>query len=127
MAPPDSAFDGAAKWQISVSRKQPDDANVSNLFIEVNYAGDVARLSAKERLLADNFYNGLPWSVGLRRFSDVIKEGPLELSILPLSGDAPIFLEKRFRPSFGNSRQLVDLKGVTLSAQYQFRVETASK
>ena len=127
MAPPDSAFDQAARWQLSVSRKPPDDANVNNLFLSISYTGDVARLSANQKLLADNFYNGIPWSVGLRRFSDAINKGPLELSILPLRGDAPIFLEQRFRPAFGKSQQLVELKGVTLSTQYQFRVETVSK
>jgi beta-galactosidase len=127
MAPPDSAFDQAARWQLSVSRKPPDDSNVSNLFLNVSYTGDVARLSANQKLLADNFYNGLPWSVGLRRFSEEIGKGPLELSILPLRADAPIFLEGRFRPALSNSRQLVDLEGVTLSIQYQFRVETVSK
>jgi beta-galactosidase len=65
--------------------------------------------------------------VGLHRFSEEIGKGPLELSILPLRGDAPIFLERRFRPAFGTSQQLVELKGVTLSTQYQFRVETVAK
>jgi beta-galactosidase len=127
MAPPDSAFNGAAKWQLSVSRRPPDDTSVSNLFLAIDYTGDVARLSANQKLLADHFYNGLPWSVGLHRFSEEIGEGPLELSILPLRGDAPIFLERRFRPAFGNSQQQVELKGVTLLTQYQFRVETVAK
>jgi hypothetical protein len=65
--------------------------------------------------------------VGLCRFSEEIGKDPLELSILPLRADAPIFLEGRFRPAFRNSQQLVDLKGVTLSTQYQFRVETVAK
>jgi hypothetical protein len=127
MAPADSAFEQAAKWQISVSRKPADNANDSYLFLYVNYTGDVARLSANEKLLADNFYNGLPWAVGLHRFSEEIGKGPLELSILPLRGDAPIFLERRIRAASSNSQQLVDLKGVTLSTQYQFRVETVAQ
>jgi hypothetical protein len=127
MAPPDSAFDRAAKWQISILGKLPDVTSVSNLFLAIDYTGDVAHLSANNKLLADDFYNGLPWSVGLRRFSEEISKGPLELSILPLRTDAPIFLEKRFRPSFDNNQQFVDLKGATLSAQYRFRVGTVSK
>jgi hypothetical protein len=127
MESPDSAFNQAAKWQISVTRRAPDDANVNNLFLSISYTGDVARLSTNQKLLADNFYNGLTWSVGLCRFSEEIGKDPLELSILPLRADAPIFLEGRFRPAFRNSQQLVDLKGVTLSTQYQFRVETVAK
>lgn len=65
--------------------------------------------------------------MGLRRFSEEIGKGPLELSILPLRAEGPIFLEKRFRPAFGNNQQLVDLKAVTPLIQYQFRVETAAR
>jgi hypothetical protein len=45
---------------------------LSNLFLKVDYVGDVARLSAKNRLLDDDFYNGISWSVGLKRFRDEI-------------------------------------------------------
>jgi hypothetical protein len=127
MAPPDSAFDTAAKWQLSISGKLPDDTTLSNVFLAINYTGDVARLSANSKLLTDNFFNGMPWSMGLRRFSQEARKGPLELSILPLRADAPVFLEGRFRPAFGNSKQLVDLKSVKLTAQYQFTVETLAK
>ena len=127
MAPPDSAFDKAAKWQLSISGKLPDDTTLSNVFLAINYTGDVARLSANGKLLADNFFNGMPWSVGLRRFSQEARKGPLELTILPLRADAPVFLEGRFRPAFGNSKQLADLKSVKLTAQYRFRVEMLAK
>ena len=53
--------------------------------------------------------------------------GPLELSILPLRRDAPIFLERRFRPNFGSKNQIVDLKSATLIPQYKFQIEIAGK
>ena len=99
MAPDDSAFKLAAKWAISMPRILQS-STISNVFLRIAYTGDVARLSVEGVLLDDNFNNGLPWTIGLRRFTPKIGDGPLELSILPLRRDAPIFFEKRFRPSF---------------------------
>jgi beta-galactosidase len=122
MAPDDSAFDSAAKWTISIPRKVHSTA-VSNLFLEITYTGDVARLSAKGHLLDDNFYNGLPWTVGLERFHTILDDGSMELSILPLRKDAPLFIEKEFRPDFGSSNQIVDVKSARVIPQYKFRIE----
>ena len=78
-------------------------------------------------MLDDNFFNGVPWTIGLKRFISTGGHGPFELSILPLRRDAPIFLEKRFLPRFGVKNQLVDLEGVKLIPQYKFRIEPISK
>ena len=43
-------------------------STISNIFLKIAYTGDVARLSANGYLLDDNFNNGLPWMIGLRRF-----------------------------------------------------------
>jgi beta-galactosidase len=126
MAPQDSEFDKAAKWRISVSPIALGET-LSNLFLKITYGGDVARFSSAGYLLDDNFFNGLPWMLGLQRFNQKIEAGDLELSILPLRKDAPIFMEARYWPTFRNTNQLVDLKSATLIPQYNFRVESTSK
>jgi beta-galactosidase len=126
MAPHNSDFAAAEKWRISV-RRLPTGATVSSAFLRIDYVGDVAGLSAAGDLLDDNFFNGIPWMVGLRRFDQKVESGELELSILPLRKDSPIFLDKRYWPTFGDRNQLVDLKSATLIPQYKFRVETISK
>jgi beta-galactosidase len=95
--------------------------------LKIAYTGDVARLSANGNLLDDNFYNGLPWTIGLQRFIRKTGNQPIELSILPLRRDAPIFIEKRFKPNFGDKNQIVDLGSVALIPQYKFRIEPSSK
>jgi len=126
MAPNDTDFELAAKWAISVPHILPS-STISNLLLKIAYAGDVARLSANGYLLDDNFGNGLAWTIGLQRFSRKIVDVPLELSILPLRRDAPIFLEKRFWPNFDSTNQVVDLKSATLIPQYKFQVELQVK
>ncbi len=121
-APTDSAFAKAAKWQVTVPDSFP--AELSELFIDAKYYGDVARLYSHGRLLDDNFYNGMPWKVGLKRFSSELKSGPLQLDILPLRKDAPIFLEKGRWPRFPKSGQVAELKSLTLVPEYRLSIDT---
>jgi hypothetical protein len=95
--------------------------------LEITYTGNIARLSANGHLLDDDFYNGLPWTIGVERFLPNLDNGSLELSILPLRKDAPIFIEKEFQPDFGDRNQIVDLKSARLIPQYEFRIDAAGK
>ena len=63
----------------------------SNL-LRISYRGDVARLYANGHLVADNFYYGRPFLFGLWRLPEGTRE--LELRILPLQKDAPIYLPR---------------------------------
>ena len=121
-APVDGAFQRAAEWQIQL----PPNAmkGLSDLFLKVDYVGDVARLSSSGKLLTDNFYNGLVWSVGLSRF---IKDGgsaPLVLSILFLRKDAPIYIEDAHRPKFSSGAQIDELRKLELIPEYELLVDT---
>ncbi len=124
-APEDSAFDRAAIWKLSLPADVMD--GLSELILRIDYVGDVARLTSRETLLDDNFYNGLPWSVGLSRFLEKNASTTFSLSILPLRKDAPIYLEKQFRPSFGSSQQMNQLKDIKLLPQYKLVLNTDLK
>jgi hypothetical protein len=119
-APTDEMFEKAEEWQLTI----PADAlaHVNNVFLSVQYTGDIARLSANGRLLVDDFYNGQNWEAGLKRFAVGGSIPKLTLSILPLRKDAPIFLELKLRPDFSGRSQIAGLKSVTLVPQYQFTV-----
>lgn len=127
MAPEDHAFKMAAEWEILVSH-EIQTSTVSDLYLRVNYRGDVARLSVNGNLLEDSFDNGLVWTVGLKRFLPKIGDAPLRLSILPLRRDAPIFFEKSFwdekglPPNLRDTYQVVELRGVTVVPKYRFEL-----
>jgi hypothetical protein len=123
-APDDKAFSRAAAWEIDLSRTE--EANLKELFLKVDYVGDVARLSMGGKLLDDNFYNGLPWTVGLSRFLSGPGPGKLQLSILPLRKDAPIFLEPRYRPDFGRQSQTDRLLRIQLIPQYELTINSTA-
>ena len=120
MAPNDADFASTAKWSLVVPSS--DWAGVNDLLLEADYAGDVARLTSKGRLLTDNFYNGMRWEIGLRRFRNWFDEGGIELQILPLRNDSPIFLEDGYRLPRGDG-QIVNLKSLTVVPQYQLIID----
>lgn len=115
-APPACDPPYAAHWEIAL----PSDslAGLSELYLQVRYRGDLARLKAGDKLLSDNFYNGQPWSIGLGRFLGSGAKS-FELSILPLRKDAPIYLELTRDPGFGPKGQVDALDGLRLVPEYQ--------
>ena len=115
MAPDEAAFSDAAQWSIQIPEQ--DWHGVKDFFLRVDYDGDLARLSADRKLLDDNFYNGEPWEIGLRRFRASVDESPITLSILSRRKDAPIFLERPFREE--GEGQVMKLNHVQLIPQYE--------
>jgi hypothetical protein len=116
MVPDDSAFDTAASWAIHVPPVKS--GATSNVFLQIAYEGDVARLYADGKLLTDNFYNGTTWLVGLDGIPQQAWDR-LELKILPLHDDAPIYLPENARPPGSPSGQIAKLKNVQIIPQYE--------
>jgi hypothetical protein len=116
-APSEQKLQQAASWSITVPPGAMD--GLSELFLEVDYRGDVARLYGASRLLNDNFFNGQPWSIGLGRFLNQEKPRTFELSILPLRSDAPVYLELGQQLKFSANGQVATLEGVRLVPEYE--------
>ena len=76
--PSDADFDAAAVYTIDL----PEPRLRTGRLLRIDYRGDVARLYAGGKLVADNFYNGRPFLIGLWRLPADCKQ--LELRILPL-------------------------------------------
>ena len=88
--PVDADFLKAAVWNVSL----PDTfSTVDNKFLTIDYCGDVARIYADGKLVADNFWNGKAMVV---RLSDLVGK-KVELRVLPLGADYPIYLQKEQR------------------------------
>jgi len=123
--PEDGAYASAARWRIVLPREIP--ADLSEVFLEVRYVGDVARLYAGDRLLEDDFFAGPPWTIGLRRFAKEMAAGPLELAVVPLRDGAPVFLEKGYRPAIPRGGQIAELLSLEAKPEYQLRIDAPAK
>ena len=113
--PPDSAFEKAASWTIRIPRVQ----DAVNALLSIRYEGDIARIYAGGHLITDNFYNGTAWELGLWRISPQQLERGLELKILPLREDTPIYLPEGARPEVFPMGQIAKLEGVQIMPQYE--------
>lgn len=89
--PSDSDFADAAVYSIEL----PDAASRDGRILQIGYRGDVARLYADGKLVADNFYNGRPFLLGLWRLPEECTR--LELRILPLQENMPVYFPREAR------------------------------
>ena len=85
--PTDEDFEQAAVYTIDLP-----ELDRQGLLLNIDYRGDVARLYADGKLIDDNFYNGRPFQYALWRLP---KDGQrLELRILPLQKDMPVYFPR---------------------------------
>ncbi len=113
--PTDADFDNAAVYGLDIKTivsQYTLEKIKSDLFLSVDYFGDCARVYADGVLVQDNFWNGKPMLVRLA----ALKGKNVEIHILPLRKDAPIYLQKEQRTildaSEGNS--LLQLNNINL-------------
>lgn len=106
--PTDSDFEKAAVWDITI----PDTFRISDdKFLSIDYCGDVARVYADGKLVADNFWNGKKMLV---RLSDLVGKS-VKLCILPLGKNYPIYLQSEQRKQLDSADgSLLRLNGVSL-------------
>ncbi|MBK8857993.1 MAG: beta-galactosidase [Opitutaceae bacterium] len=105
-APTDADFANAAVWKINLPA---DYQPASGQLLRLRYTGDVARIYLGDKLIMDDFYNGLPLELDLSRYAEELKTRELTVAILPLQKDAPIF--------FSDPAALPDFKGQTAVAE----------
>ena len=89
--PTDEDFEQAAVYTIDL----PEGSHLSPLtphLLNIDYRGDVARLYADGKLIDDNFYNGRPFQYALWRLPKGCHQ--LELRILPLQKDMPVYFPR---------------------------------
>ncbi|GAK52574.1 glycoside hydrolase family 35 [Candidatus Moduliflexus flocculans] len=101
------------QWEIAVGMEAMPQLN--DLFLQIEFEGDVAQLFLDNTPVADWFYDGRTWEIGLRRFADRLRVQPFRLNITPLSAQQEIYFD--LPPTFRNGRALA-LKSVAVVPQY---------
>jgi hypothetical protein len=125
LAPDDHDFQQAAAWKINVPAL-PVSPTLSDAFLQIGWQGDVARLDRDGRVVDDQFWNGLPWTVGLREINPASTPPgaqSFELQILPLPRQFPMYIEEADKLRFNNNGSADALLGVHLIPQYKLTVE----
>jgi beta-galactosidase len=120
VSPEDADFARAAEFKIAIPNELPE--GCSDVFLDVRYQGDIARIYRDSAFLGDNFFDGQEWDIGLKRFLARERRDGLTLKILPLRKDAPIFLEPGFAPDFSQKFELSGVENIKLEPEYELRI-----
>ena len=107
--PKDADFEQSAIWKVLLP-KDIDPAR--DIYLRFPYVGDVARIYLDNRLLTDNFYNGKPFEIGLKRFAPEIYRKELTIRILPLQKDVPVYFPQTALPDFAGANSYLSLPSV---------------
>ena len=100
--PTDADFANAAVYTIDLPADREDK------LMKINYQGDCARLYANGVLIDDNFYNGRPFLYGLWRLPNDVAQ--LELRILPMQENAPIYFPREADTTAGERVKSVTIE-----------------
>lgn len=103
-------YDGTKVYEIETKGKIGKEAN--DLFLNIDFAGESAKLFIKDEIEADWFYTGLTWSIGLKRFK---KFNKFRVEVKPLHQKANIYFEKE--PQY-NDCIACDIEKMELITEY---------
>ena len=92
----------SCEWEIPVPLNALADSE--DLFLSIEYSGNTAELYLDDCLVADNFYTGLPWVLGLKRFRPLPGSGSFTLKITGLFETSPVVTD--IPPVFKDGRAL---------------------
>ncbi len=100
-----------------------DPAAVKEVLLELSYRGDIGQAFLNGRMIADNFWNGAPWAIGLAEFREELAAGPLTVYITPVRRGGKVNVESTMA---GRREETADstgaLDGVSLKPVYEWRL-----
>lgn len=91
---------------------------LSDAFIKLDYTGDTGAAYLNGKLIADDFYSGLPMTIGLKRFGNALRGKKLLFQIVPLTDERKIYFEEGVREPL-KGKQAGGLKSVNIIPQYE--------
>jgi beta-galactosidase len=113
---------GSKKIVVSLPRSLP--RGVNDIRLEVNYTGDTGMGFLDGELAVDNFYNGLPWQIGLRKFiSSPLRPKEMVFYFRPMQRNATYLLDlqpyPQYIPDFGRSNSYLKINDISFIPQYK--------
>ncbi len=97
---------------------------VNDILLNIRYTGDTGMGFVNGELVADNFYNGIPWQIGLRKF--ILSSAQPEEMVLyfrPMEKNASYLLDlqpyPQFIPDFGKESSYLKINNINFTAQYK--------
>jgi len=108
------------KWSVDLPQRLP--AGLNDLYLTTDYTGDTGMGFLDGQLVADEFYKGLPWQIGLRQF---LGKGYREMVFYfrPMQKNAGYLVDlqpyPKSIPHFGDNKTYLKVEGFRFEPQYK--------
>jgi hypothetical protein len=114
--------------KIAVALPQTMPSDVNDIYLTVNYTGDTGMSFLDGELVADNFYNGIPWQLGLRKFiSSPAKPKEMVFYFRPMEKNATYLFDlqpyPQYIPGFGESNFYLKVNSISFTPQYKTTIK----
>ncbi|KOS08222.1 hypothetical protein AM493_05705 [Flavobacterium akiainvivens] len=110
----------ANKWAVTLPASLPENAN--DVLLTVNYTADTAMGFLNGELVADEFYKGIPWQIGLRKFLNG-KSQEMVFYFRPMQKNASYLIDLQpypeSIPDFGTASKYLKVGAITAATQYK--------
>jgi beta-galactosidase len=95
--------------------------NINDVFLDIDYLGDVGLAFINGALVDDHFYFGQPWRIGLKRFLPRVAEDGMYISFRPINKDAPFLadLPPSALPDFADQHEILRINRVKVLPEYK--------
>ncbi|RXK86639.1 beta-galactosidase [Filimonas effusa] len=108
------------KWAIGFPAAMPE--GVNDVLVDVDYTGDTGMGFVGGELVADNFYNGLPWQIGMRNLLGR-SSGEMVLYLRPMQENASYLVDLEpvpgAIPEFGAAKRFLKVNNIHTTIQYK--------
>ena len=99
-------------------------AGISDVFLRVDYIGDTGMAFINGRLVADNFNNGTPWVIGLKRFRTELVAGELCLVFSPWRQGIVKNISSQLAGRFAfEGDERLEIQAISALPEYRTRLE----
>ncbi|WP_132432539.1 beta-galactosidase [Natronoflexus pectinivorans] len=104
--------------------EQLDMNGFNDVFITFDYRGDRAVCMMNGELMTDHLYTSAPWTIGLKRYVEMLKDHEMYFYFIPMRSDAPYlsWLDEEVIPDFGERREFLEIKEPEISVEYRIDI-----
>jgi hypothetical protein len=120
MQPVPEAHRADGTWSFTVPRNAL--RGVEDAYLEIDYRGDIGRVSDGTTMLDDAFWDGRVWRIGLKRFAERLGSA-WSIAVTPLRADAPIYLDESARALLPKAAQIAEVRSIRLVPEYELTVK----
>ncbi len=107
------------KMIVTIPAEKP--VGVNDIFLRINYTGDTGLGFINGELVADDFYYGTEWEIGLKRFMNQAESNEMLFYFRPLFKDAPFYEDfaPELIPDFSQSRRIMKINDTRFIPEYK--------